>query len=129
MFYFIYIVLRFYKLKGNIKIGNYILITTFVIAIIGNILGRLWINVIVLIIFELYLLNIFFRKKTFISNKIALMVLIIYIIYSIFLNNSRTYFFVENLFDFITQIIGYLFIIPYFYNYFELLKGENKNGK
>ena len=129
LIYFIYIVLRFYKLKGNIKIVNYILITTIAVSIIGNILGKLWINVIVLIIFELYLLNIFCRKKTLINNKIALIVLVAYIIYSIVVNNIRTYFFVQNLFDFITQIIGYLFIIPYFYNYYNLLKGENKNGK
>ena len=124
LIYFIYIVLRFYKLKGNIKIVNYILITTIAVSIIGNILGKLWINVIVLIIFELYLLNIFCRKKTLINNKIALIVLVAYIIYSIVVNNIRTYFFVQNLFDFITQIIGYLFIIPYFYNYYKLLKEE-----
>lgn len=129
LIYFLVVVLRFYKMKANIKIANYILIITLGIAIIGNILATFWINVIILAILELYLINILLRKNTFINNKIACVVFLLYILYSIISFNFRTYFFVENLFDFITQIIGYLFIIPYFYGYQELLKGENKNGK
>lgn len=125
LIYFLIIVLRLYKAKGNIKIANYILILCLGVTIISNALARYWINVIVMTIFELYLINIFLRKKTFINNKVACVVLIIYIIYSILSFNFNTYFFIENIFDFITQIIGYLFISPYFYGYYELLKEED----
>lgn len=129
LIYFIIVVLRLFKSKGNIRVANFILIITLGVSIISNILGNGWINVIILVILELYLMNIFLRKNTFINNKIACVVFILYILYSIIFWNFENYFFLENIFDFITQIIGYLFITPYFYGYYELLKEEKKNGK
>ena len=123
LIYFIIVVFRLFKLKGNIKVANFILIITLGVSIIGNILVNSWINVIILAILELYLIN------TFINNKIACVVFILYIFYSIIVLDFRTYFFAENIFDFVTQIVGYVFIIPYFYGYYELLKGEKENGK
>ena len=129
LIYFIIVVFRLFKLKGNIRVANFILIISLGVSIIGNILANSWINVIVLAILELYLINIFLRKNTFINNKIACVVFVLYIFYSIKFFDFRIYFFVENGFDFATQIVGYLFIIPYFYGYYELLKGEKENGK
>lgn len=129
LIYFIIVVFRLFKLKGNIRVTNFILIITLGVSIIGNILGNSLINVIVLAILELYLINIFFGKNTFINNKIACVVFILYIFYSIIVLDFKTYFFAENIFDFVTQIVGYLFIIPYFYGYYELLKEEKENGK
>ncbi len=129
LIYFIIVVFRLFKLKGNIRVTNFILIITLGVSIIANILGNSLINVIVLAILELYLINIFLGKNTFINNKIACVVFIIYIFYSIIVLDFKTYFFAENIFDFVTQIVGYLFIIPYFYGYYELLKEEKENGK
>jgi hypothetical protein len=125
LIYFAIVLLRILKNKGNIKIANYILIITLVVTIICDFLAKQIVNAIVLLILELYLINILIKKKTFINNKIALITMLIYIVYSIILPNYRIYFFVQSTLDYVTQIIGYICIIPYFYGYYILL---NKGG-
>lgn len=127
--YFSVVLLRMFRGKGNIKLANYTILISLALASVCNILGGFYINVIVLLILELYLLNILLRKKTFITNKIALLIMVLYIFYFLIIPDYRVYFFVENTFDYVTQLIGYIFIMPYFYSYYNLLKEENKNGK
>ena len=119
--YFIIVLLRIFKQTGDIKIANYLLIASLLIAIIGNILNRQFINVIVLVLLELYILNILLRKKNFVNNKIAFIILIIYIIYA-FIFKGKIFVFERDILDYLTQVIGCLLITPYFYKYYELLK-------
>lgn len=128
LFYFIVVILRIFKQKGDIKIANYLLIVSFIIAIIGNTLGGQFVNVIVLALFELYMLRTLLRKKNFVNNKIAFVILILYMIYA-FIFKRSIFAFESDILDYLTQVIGLLFITPYFYGYFEILKEENKNGK
>lgn len=126
--YFIIVLLRIFKKQGDIKIANYLLIVSLGIAIIGNILGRQIVNVIALVLFGLYILRILFRKKNFVNNKIAFVILILYIIYT-FIYRRMIFIFTSDILDYLTQAIGLLLIVPYFYGYFEILEEENKNGK
>lgn len=126
--YFIVVLLRIFAKKGDIKIANYFLMLSLIIAIIGNVLNKQFINVIVLFLFELYLLRIFLGKRTFINNKAISIVFIVYIIYA-FIFKRNIFVFESDILDYFTQAIGLLLVTPYFYGYFELLKEENKNGK
>lgn len=141
--YFTIILIRIYKKEGNIKIANYILITSVgiqvllgLVSTISNVRLNSVIYLLVYSIITVYLITILLNKKYFINNKFFSIVIILYVIYELI----RLYESLSALMGltYINGIIilaetlkylGYLFVIPYFYNYYNLLKGENKNGK
>ena len=123
--YFFIILLRFYKKQGNVNIANRVLIIlliihTFYMTIrsIDNI-----IYTVIYIIFILYLFNILFRKMSFVNNKIFAVAMIVCAIYRF--SNMIGYLNIFNIIFVLTDLA----IIPYFYNYYDLLKGANSNGK
>ena len=132
--YFIIIVMRMYFKKGNVKVANFNLIFFFSVSILYNILIKVLykytyvsfevipniITIILNIILLLYFRGILLRKKSVINNKMFAIILILYCLYG----------FIGNILLFqIIITIGYLAIIPYFYNYYNLVKGGNNNGK
>ena len=128
--------------KGNLKIANYTLVGLYIgqlfmiipnIKYIFTVKGIIY--VISFIIILLYFINILLRKKNFVNNKIFVITIILYtLIQLVSVISSYNLFaikyspFIENTI-YIINYIGYIFIIPYFYNYYNILKGENKNGK
>ena len=63
---------------------------------------------------------LFVSARPVINNKMFAIILILYCLYG----------FIGNILLFqIIITIGYLAIIPYFYNYYNLVKGGNNNGK
>ena len=132
--YFFIVVMRLYKQKGNIKIANYILILFSIIDLIylcrfmlydevnAHYLVNQIVNILLSFVNIIYLVNILFKKAKikYITNKLFAIANILFAIYFTFLQK----------FNLITLIyyIVYLLRIPYFYNYYELLKGE-KNGE
>ncbi len=137
--YFSIVLIRMYKQKGNIKIANYILVATFIISIIVGIILAIMeaelifsLNDLSVIIMTVYLINILFIRKNFINNKIFGVVVIGVSIYEIikcciFISNVGG---IESLISgsfntayFIKHFV-HIAIIPYFYNYYELLKEE-----
>lgn len=145
--YFSIVLLRLIFCKGNIKFANLELVITLSISIIisvglfiyygGNINNIIYliINLIIL----LYLYNILIQRKIKINNKIFGVTIILFIIWKLFniiinkkiivsVYNNFTQNFIFNILRFI-MLISYIGVIPYFYNYYEILKGEQKNGK
>lgn len=131
--YFIIILMRMYKQRGNIKIANALLITTYILSLISSVFiniaegESILVDVLLFGITILYLSNILFRKIKFINNKIFAVILLGFSIYQIirfgtyiFINNEIEFYLIS---DFI-KYLGYIAIVPYFYNYYELLKGE-----
>lgn len=126
--YFIIIITRMFKNKGNVKFANYIIIILCVaqlalsiVSIISDCTMIGLIYAVSLLITTLYFCNILLRKKNFVNNKIFATVMILSTLIQIVNRISYPYV--------VIQGIGQLLIIPYFYNYYELLKEENKNGK
>lgn len=131
IFYFFTVLMRMYKQKGNIKIANNLLMTTYIISLIGAILLGIAQGESFLIEFIffgtiiLYLCNILFRKIKFINNKIFAVVILGFSIYQLI--RFGIYFLNEANFHLILYSIkywGYMAVIPYFYNYYKLLKEE-----
>lgn len=138
--YFLIACLRLFKKSGNIKIASYILVITFVIQLvlsIKSILHSLKLEYIdfnfayyvvsILIELSIFVVSIIFfiktlilRKKGIINNKIFASVMII-----------SSIFYLMHGISIITILyyLAFLSIVPYFYNYYNLLKGENTNGK
>lgn len=128
--YFIIILMRMYKQKGNIKVANILLLTTYIISFVAVIFvdivegESILIDIILFGTIILYLCNILFRKIKFINNKIFAVILIGFSIYQLirfgiyFLNETELY-----LISYFIKYCGYITIVPYFYNYYELLKG------
>lgn len=140
--YFVIILIRMFLQKGNLKVANYTLVGLYIgqlLMIIPNIkyifIVKGIIYVISFITILLYFINILLRKKNFVNNKIFAITITLYtLIQLVSVISSYNLFaikyspFIENTI-YIINYIGYLFIIPYFYNYYNILKGENKNGK
>lgn len=128
--YFIIILMRMYKQRGNIKIANALLITTYILSLILSVFiniaegESILVDVLLFGITILYLSNILFRKIKFINNKIFAVILLGFSIYQII--RFGTYIFRNNeiLISGFVKYLGYIAIVPYFYNYYELLKGE-----
>ena len=136
--YFSIVVMRLYKQKGNIKLANYILILFIIIYLLYTIhtcrfiviydeisfyhLMNKILTIFMTFIDIAYLFNILFKKAKikYITNKLFAITNILFAIYFTFFPE----------FNLLTLIyyVAYLLKIPYFYNYYELLKGE-KNGK
>ena len=131
LIYFIIVLLRLYKEKGNIKIANYILIGSFIISLVVHIViiqdlpGLSMASIVYLvvtIITLLYLTNILLRKIKIVNNKSFIFIIFIYLIYQAFLmiivKEMDLYIMSE-----LVNSLSYLLITPYFYNYYDLLKG------
>ena len=132
--YFSIVAMRLYKQKGNIKTANYILMIFSIMSLITSLVSLIqfinyggYLNTEILFIFIeliniIYLVNILFKKAKmkYITNKLFAIVNILFAIYCII---SASF----NLITFM-YYIGYLLRIPYFYNYYELLKGSKENG-
>lgn len=130
--YFIIILMRMYKQRGNIKIANALLITTYILSLILSVFiniaegESILVDVLLFGITILYLSNILFRKIKFINNKIFAVILLGFSIYQII--RFGTYIFRNNEIEFylisgFVKYLGYIAIVPYFYNYYELLRG------
>ena len=136
--YFVIILIRMLKQKGNIKIANYTLIITNIISLFGTIFVNIaegemiFTDIIIFAIVILYFCNILLRKLRFINNKVFAIVIIVTSIYHLInicryiLNYNEIEVYI--ILDFI-KYLAYITIVPYFYNYYDLLKEENENGK
>ena len=90
--YFIIVLMRFYKKKGNIKFANYMLITCFIIGAIVSILNLVIkmkylqgfdlvyyaISILINTSIAIYFISILIYNKTNISNKLLILIFIIY---------------------------------------------------
>lgn len=133
VFYFTVVLMRMTRQKGNIKIANYTLIITYAVTLIGTISfgiaegESILIEVLIYGIMILYLCNILLRKFRFLNNKIYAVVIIVFLVYRII--SIGRYLFIYNdvaqyvIIDLI-RILSYMATVPYFYNYYELLKEE-----
>ena len=129
VFYFTVVLMRMTRQKGNIKIANYILTITLIGTISFGIAEgeSILIETLIYGIIILYLCNILLRKFRIINNKIYAVVIIGLSLYQIF--SIVKYLFIYNdvaqyvIIDLI-RILSYMATVPYFYNYYELLKEE-----
>lgn len=129
--YFSIILMRMYKKKGNIKIANTLLIITYIISsisviFVGIVDGESFlIDIIFFGTITLYLCNILFGKLKIINNKVFAVIIIGFSVYKLvrfgiyFLNETDMYLILYSI-----KYLGYMAIVPYFYNYYELLKEE-----
>lgn len=127
--YFIIVLLRLYKEKGNIKIANYILIGSFVLSLVVHIviipglsMTTNIVYLVVTVITLLYLINILLRRIRIINNKSFIFIIFSYLIYQVFLMviiKEIDFYIMSELIN----SLGYILIAPYFYNYYNLLKG------
>ncbi len=127
LWYFITLLNRIYRKKGDIKIANYLLISCYVLQILVTFIGYRYgygyiCNLTILcfgfVIPALYFFNVLLRKKLVINNKIFAISILLCLIPAYF---SGGYLMA-------IEFLVYLLIIPYFYNYYELLKEEISNG-
>lgn len=142
--YFSIVLLRMNGKNSDIKKANYFLIISIIITIISSGIwgllegeGIFTLNDIALLAMILYFSNIFFKKAKFMNNKIFIIVVSIVSIYLIInnivglvTNYDEIIYFIDLayvLFGYI-KYLAQIAIIPYFYNYYNLLKEENKNG-
>ena len=133
VFYFTVVLMRMRRQKGNIKIANYTLIITYTITLIGTISfgiaegESILIEVLIYGIIILYLCNILLRKFKFINNKIYAVVVIGLSVYQI-VSIGRYLFIYNDVAQYVIRdliiILSYMATVPYFYNYYELLKEE-----
>lgn len=134
--YFSIILYRMNIRRGNLKRVTNILIVFLILTILSLILLQVadimnFSNIIAItvnIIILIFLFNILKRKSTKFSNNIFLVVIVAYTIYQLVIDNMNTTIF-TNEFDTRTFLIwlcnvSYLGIVPYFYNYYEILKEE-----
>lgn len=134
--YFSIILYRMNRRRGNLKIATNILIVSLILTILLLILFQFTgtmdsnniIAIIVNIIILIFLFNILKRKSTKFSNNIFLVMMVVYTIYQLVMDNMNIIIF-TNEFDtrnFLIWLcnVSYLGIVPYFYNYYEILKEE-----
>ena len=127
--YFTIILMRMYKQKGNLKIANTLLLLTYIISSISVIFVSIadgesfLIDIIFFGTITLYLFNILFRKLKIINNKVFAVIIIGFSVYQLirfgvyFLSETDLYLILYSI-----KYLGYMAIVPYFYNYYELLK-------
>ena len=121
-----------FKQRGNIKFANYILIITFIISILVSIIlgileGEFFtLDDLLLIIMTLYFSNILLRKVKLINNNAFAIIVIGLSIYQL-IRYGFIIFSVKEIeildLSYIIKHLAYITIVPYFYNYYELLKG------
>lgn len=130
--YFVTVLSRMFKQRGNIKFANYILIITFIISILVSIIlgileGEFFtLDDLLLIIMTLYFSNILLRKVKLINNNAFAIIVIGLSIYQL-IRYGFIIFSVKEIeildLSYIIKHLAYITIVPYFYNYYELLKG------
>lgn len=125
--YFANVLLRMYKKKGNIRVANYILIVTLIIQTIikgislisDSYYGYFYINefvwIIVNVISIIYFFNVLLKKQNFINNKIYVIAVVVGVVCQM---TQMPRF---SLLGIILNLCP-LTAVPYFYNYYELLK-------
>ena len=125
--YFANVLLRMYKKKGNIRVANYILIVTLIIQTIikgislisESYYGYFYINefvwIIVNVISIIYFFNVLLKKQNFINNKIYVIAVVVGVVCQM---TQMPRF---SLLGIILNLCP-LTAVPYFYNYYELLK-------
>lgn len=116
------ILLRFRKKKININIANYILVVTSIVDTIILIFNRNIIQAILQMIISLYFINLFFKANIPINNKMFVVIVIVNIVIKMCGIIKGLPWFMT----FLIAYIGYLLTVPYFYNYYNLLKGEKE---
>lgn len=130
--YFVIILSRMFKHRGNIKFANYILIITFIISILASIIlgileGEFFtLDDLLLIIITLYFSKILLRKVKLINNNAFAIIVIGLSIYQLIRYGSIIFSVKEiEILDlsYFIKHLTYITIVPYFYNYYELLKG------
>lgn len=135
--YFVVVLLRISKHNVSINIANSILITTFILSLLGGIYigisqgeGIILFDFL-LFISILYFCNILFRKLNLINNKVFVIVVISSLMFNLIMNVLYILESSEITFGDLTNFIitpirnmGYILTLPYFYNYYELLKEE-----
>jgi len=136
---FIYFLVVFLRIKGkkiDIKISQKILVYICFICGIMHIIDMLYPITIGIflchLVFGLYLTFLFNNKK-YISNKVIIVISIIYIILSSYYDHIAwwDYFHIYGMewysyFYRLVRIIGIISTTPYFYNYYNLIREENK---
>ena len=130
--YFSIILIRMYKQKGNIKLANILLLVTYIVSfVLSSVVDfmqeeSILIDIILFGTIILYLCNILFRKLKIINNKIFAVIVLGFSVFQII--RFIIYFFSETdlyLMLYSIKYLGYMAIVPYFYIYYNLLKGEN----
>ena len=129
--YFSIIFLRLNNTKININIANIFLILFYIFDIIlSSILEEEYKFVVILkMVITMYFVNILFIKNEnkILNNYTFLGASIIITIMNMDIDLSNEYVFMISIIDFINYSAR-IFIIPYFYNYYNLLKGVNKRN-
>lgn len=133
--YFVIVLLRITKHNVSINIANCLLILTFVVSFLCGIFvgisqgeGIVLFDF-VLLISALYFCNIFLIKSRLINNKIFVIPVIVCLVYELITNGTYILRSDEIVFSdliYFIKYIGYILILPYFYNYYNLLKKEEK---
>lgn len=127
--YFLLIILRLYKVRININIPKVLLILYFIIndimyaiVAIKNIYFFLMVWLLLLILYTFYFIYIFYNKGPKTSNKILLIVTLVFIIIALL---------TLKIFSVITfeLVVIWIFILPYFYQYYNLLEEEKENER
>lgn len=135
--YFTCVLLRLKKINANMKIIQYMLLGSIPISFVMYVITILYysgisIHDILFIIpyigFFIYFLNIFNIKEIkFANNKFFIASIFINILPFIILMFSAGSFF--GILICLLNIILPISIVPYFYNYYNLVKGKKENGK
>lgn len=128
--YFTIILLRTYKKIGNIKIGKIILtisilaqsilMSLLLILSLGEFRVIFAITIIYYLILFMYVLKLFYGKGIYINNNIIVILTIGYIIMQLLCG-----FYVLLI---IANSMSILLSMPYFYRYYNLVKGVKENG-
>lgn len=140
--YYVTVFLRIKKIKISINIVQKILILSFIIQSIiasylyfycgyNNFLVTI-INIVYFLTCALYFYELF-NKNCRISNKVFLIVTFIKLIFSIYTYSLIKRFTcistIEILIYAVINLLFFISTIPYFYNYYNLKKGCEKNGQ
>ena len=131
IFYFSTVLLRMYRRIGNIKAANILLLASFIICVLlifvdgVDEITPLLPNIIFFGTISLYLYTIFFGNIKFINNKIFAIVVVVYSIYQMVVVGIYFLSYLDiHLILYSIKFLGYMAIVPYFYNYYELLKED-----
>lgn len=124
--YSIIVLLRMSKVNIKIVIANIILIISMILESYYSFSQNLIVGILTILI-AIYVFVVLFNKidkVKFINNKLFLVLAILYIAFNLFrfLNVNNGIESISVVPTILANIIGMIFIIPYFYNYYKLLK-------
>lgn len=126
--YSIIVLLRMSKINIKIATANIILIISMILESYYSFSQNLFVGILTILI-TIYVFVILFNKidkVKFINNKLFLVFAILYIAFNLlrFLNIKNCTESIIVIPRIWANVIGMIFIIPYFYNYYKLLKEE-----